>query len=98
MSDCFNHACDAFDSYDRGMDEDYYSHSYNPDYESNYSYDPLFYHKKHKVKLIHETANAYLFEKSKGKFWVAKSLCKKYKPKKGTVYIWIGTEIKYLSN
>lgn len=97
MSDCFNHACDAYDSYDRSMDEGFgYSRSSN--YENNFSYDPLFYHKKHEVKLIHETANAYLFKKSKGKFWVAKSLCKKYKRKKGTVWIWTGIEIKYLPN
>lgn len=93
MSDCFDHALDAFDS----MGQD---HIDTPLYKnkSSYScdnYDPLHYHRKHRVKLIQATEKAYQFEDSKGVFWVAKKLCKQFKEKKGTVYIWKQADIKY---
>ena len=90
MSDCFNHALDAFESL--GQDP---QPSYTYSKGSHFEYDPLFYHRKHEVQLVHETKLAYRFKDSKGEFWIAKSLCKKFKPKKGTVFIWRKAALVY---
>lgn len=91
MSDCFNHALDAFDS----LGQDHQDRQIYSKGDYHFEYDPLFYHRKHKVKLIHETKYAYKFKNSKGLFWVAKSLCRQFKPKKGTVFIWYRAVLNY---
>lgn len=94
MSDCFNHACDAFDSL--GQDhidtpiKGYYKKHYNC-----FTRDPLYYHSKHKVTLAQETEKAYRFKSDKGIFWVAKKICKKYDETMGTVRIWKGAKLVY---
>ena len=92
MSDCFDHALDAFDSWSFDLHQDQQTYQKG---ETYFDYDPLFYHRKHKVELIHETELAYNFKSSKGVFLVAKSLCKKFKPKKGTVLIWYKAKLNY---
>lgn len=91
MSDCFNHALDAFES--QYWEVERYCKSSN----SNFQYNSLFYHTKYKeIKLITQTDKAYLFKTLKGSFWIPKSLCRKYEPKKKSVYIWNKADIIYI--
>lgn len=80
MSDCFDHMADAFDSYDRSMDEGFGN-------SSSFVADKLFFHKKIEfIKIEKETEKAYLFRLSDIEgVWVAKSLCRNMT--KNTVYV-----------
>ena len=56
-----------------------------------FNYDELFYHKRYKkIKRIHETDKAVLFEGKKGQFWCPKKLIKY------DIYIWKGFTPEYL--
>lgn len=95
MSDTFNHACDAFDSWSFDSHQDLPCKNHKQDHYVEFQSNPLYYHKKHKVELLSQTDKAFRFKSDKGNFWVAKKLCKKYKPKKGTVWIWKGAKLVY---
>lgn len=78
MSDCFDHAVEAFESqYWGNSDFTSPSSSYFEDNSSNFKKDKNYYHRKIKAKVAFETEKAYLLENKKGKFWVAKKLCRK---------------------
>lgn len=97
MSDTFNHACDAFDSWSFDSHQDIPCRA-----TSRYDYDPTDYppqknYYKTKVILVKETAKAYLFRKKKGDFWIPKALCFAYNPDKGTVKIYNNARWKYIN-
>lgn len=103
MSDTFNHVCDAYDS--MGFDyyyEDNLSFSNNQN-DSEFVYDPLFYHTLYKFKKLEkETDKAYCFKHKKQYVWIPKRLCKHLqivKNKDGKerchVYIWKYTTMQW---
>lgn len=64
MSDTFNHGLDAYESME--YDEDYC-----------HDQDPLFYHTRIDLKVIHQTAKAILIEyKDFPHFWVPLKICR----------------------
>lgn len=98
MSDIFDHEADAWDSLDRSIEEADIGRyqSIDRDFVLLYSKsctiydfcrDPLFYHRKIKIKgIVAETEKAYLFKiKKKVGFWVPKSMCRRLKKK--SVYV-----------
>jgi len=82
MSDCFDHMVDAFESFDRSMDEGFGSSR-----EENY--DPLFYHAKLEfLEIKRETEKAYcMLLKNKEVLWIPKSICKSLNLNKKTVFV-----------
>lgn len=72
MSDCFDHMVDAYESYDRSIDDG------GPLYSSSFSPDKLYFHKRISfIKIENETDKAYLFRLSDVEgVWVPKSICK----------------------
>lgn len=96
MSDCFDHALEAFESRFWGNhDTPTTSNSYEDyDSDSNFKYDKNYYHVKVKAKIVKETEKAFLLKNKKGVFWVAKSLCRKVKRK--SLLIHKSAKFKYL--
>ena len=77
MSDCFDHLTDAYESYDRSL-EDLSDKQLKCNPWAKPSYNPLYYHKKLKFQeTVVETDLAYLLrlKGSKG-VWVPKSICR----------------------
>ena len=76
MSDCFDHALDAFDSYSFDNLQDIpCKHTQEIECEYLGKSDSGF-KKIKKVEIVHETKKAFLFRNKRGKFWIPKSRCK----------------------
>ena len=82
MSDCFDHMTDAFESFDRSMDDGF--GSFRGD-----NYDPLFYHAKLEfLEIKHETDKAYcMLLKNDEVLWIPKSICKSLNLNNKTVFV-----------
>lgn len=87
MSDTFNHEADAWDSLDQSIDEGFVWRFTKSGAIDNFCRNPLFYHRRIKIKgIVAETEKAYLFKiKKKMGLWVPKSMCRRLKKK--SVYV-----------
>lgn len=95
MSDTFDHACAAFDSYNFDVHQDMPCPNLTK-YDFYHEYPPKPNYYKTKVELLHETEKAYLFRKKKGCFWIPKALCFKFNRNKGTVKIYNNARWTYI--
>lgn len=80
MSDCFDHALDAYDNFEANG-HDYGDEDCNANYDLNYrdpyfERDPYYYYKYTTATIHHQTEKAYLLDHEKGKFWIPKGMTK----------------------
>ena len=97
MSDCFDHEMDAWDSYDRSMDEGFVGGG-RPRGRP-FIANPLYYHREFSFTvLVNETDKAYELVLSKviKPVWVPKSICRQMDKQRKTVWIHTKTLAKII--
>ena len=92
MSDCFDHAMDAFDSREREEGDGNYGG------RSNFKPNPLFYHTKlRNVILMKESEKAFNLFYEERYLWIPKSICKNMDWELGEVHVHRDTFFKILA-